>query len=81
MSDAMPRVLKILQSLSGRKAQEVSPDESLFDAEVLDSFALPELVSALEAEFGIKIPDADLSAQTFESVNRITAYVEKRVRG
>ncbi len=78
MSDPLPRVVKVLQSLSGGKPLDVRPNESLFDAGVLDSFALPELVSALEVEFGIKIPDADLSAQTFESVNRITSYVQKR---
>ena len=33
---------------------------------------------ALEEAFGIKIPDADLTAQTFESVNRIAGYVQSR---
>ena len=78
MTDPISRVVKVLQSLSGGKPLNVSPHESLFDAGVLDSFALPELVTALEQEFGIKIPDSDLSAQTFESVNRITSYVHTR---
>jgi acyl carrier protein len=79
MSDTQDRVVKILQTVAGAKQPlVVDPDESLFESGVLDSFALPELVSALEVEFGTKIPDADLSAQTFESVNRITAYIQKR---
>lgn len=75
----MSRVVKLLESLSGGKPLNVSPHASLFDAGVLDSFALPELVVALEREFDFKIPDSDLSAQTFESVNRIASYVRMRV--
>ncbi len=55
-----------------------APDESLFDSGVLDSFALPEMVSALEREFGITIPDSDLSPRKFESIARIEAYLESK---
>jgi D-alanine--poly(phosphoribitol) ligase subunit 2 len=53
-------------------------DESLFDSGVLDSFALPELVMALEQAFSIKIPDSDLNADTFESVDKISSYVQRQ---
>ena len=55
------------------------PDESLFDSGILDSFALPELVSELESEFGIKIPDSDLNPRKFESIARIQSYIESRM--
>ncbi len=55
---------------------DVDPRASLFDAGILDSFALPEFVTALEQRFGISIPDSDLSAQTFETLEKITAYVQ-----
>jgi acyl carrier protein len=79
MADPQDKILKIIQTVTRAKAPlAVGLDESLFDSGVLDSFGLPELVSALEVAFSIKIPDADLSAQTFESVNRIAAYIQKR---
>ena len=55
------------------------PEESLFDSGFLDSFALPDLVSDLEREFGIKIPDADLNPRKFESIALIQSYIESRM--
>ena len=55
------------------------PDESLFDSGFLDSFALPDLVSELEHEFGIKIPDSDLNPRKFESIALIQSYIESRM--
>ena len=70
------QITEIIRAVS-KKDTTPDPEESLFDSGLLDSFALPELVSALEAEFGLKIPDRDLTAQTFESVDRITSYIQK----
>jgi D-alanine--poly(phosphoribitol) ligase subunit 2 len=73
------KILTILQAVAQSKQPiAIGPDASLFDAGVLDSFRLLDLVLALEEAFGIKIPDADLTAQTFESVNRIATYVQSR---
>jgi acyl carrier protein len=54
------------------------PDESLFDAGYLDSFALVDMVAGIEHEFGIKIPDADLNPRRFDSLSRIAEYLESR---
>ena len=45
---------------------------------VLDSFALPEMVTALEHEFGIKVPDSDLTPRRFESIASIGRYIQSR---
>ena len=50
-------------------------EESLFDSGYLDSFALPDLVSELEKQFGLRIPDSDLNPRKFESVSRIESYI------
>ena len=51
-------------------------DESLFDSGLLDSFALTDLVAAIETEFRIKIPDSDLTPRKFDSIARIVEYIE-----
>jgi acyl carrier protein len=58
--------------------KDVTPevDESLFDSGLLDSFALPDLVSAIEREFHIAIPDSDLNPKKFESIARIERYLD-----
>jgi acyl carrier protein len=77
MVDQQARVAAIVQAVAHTRGP-VAPAESLFDTGVLDSFALPELVAALEQAFAIKIPDSDLNADTFESVDKITAYIQTR---
>jgi D-alanine--poly(phosphoribitol) ligase subunit 2 len=71
------RIVGIIQKVSNQPVQ-VSPDDSLFDSGLLDSFALPEMVSALEEEFGIKVPDSDLTPRKFESISSIGRYIESR---
>lgn len=75
--DIQTRIVSIVQRVS-RQPVKVSPDESLFDSGLLDSFALPDVVSALEVEFGIKVPDSDLTPRKFESIASIGRYVESR---
>ena len=71
------RILELVRRVSKK---DVSPanDESLFDSGILDSFALTDLVGAIEKEFGISIPDSDLNPRKFESLDRISSYLESR---
>ena len=76
----MDRRSKLIKILSRVAQKDVNPsdDESLFDSGTLDSFALPDLVTALEQEFGISIPDSDMNPRKFESVARIGEYLDSR---
>jgi acyl carrier protein len=77
----MDRRSKLIEILA-RVAQKditVADDESLFDSGLLDSFALPDLVSALEQEFSISIPDGDMNPRKFETVERIGEYLDSRL--
>lgn len=76
--DIQSRVTAVLQSVTDKKISG-DEEESLFESGLLDSFALPDLVSGLEKEFGITIPDSDLNPRKFESVARISEYVESRM--
>jgi acyl carrier protein len=69
------KVLGIIQQTAKSDATPAG-DESLFDSGLLDSFALPDVVSALEKEFAIKIPDSDLNPRKFETIEKIELYLE-----
>jgi acyl carrier protein len=71
------KIIAIVRQVSGKPINP-SPEESLFESGVLDSFTLADLVSALEKEFSLKIPDSDLSPRKFDSVGRIQAYLQSR---
>ena len=75
--DKQAKIRNIIQQVSN-KSVAVTADESLFDSGLLDSFALPDVVSALEKEFGVSIPDSDLNPRKFDSIERIEAYLDSR---
>jgi acyl carrier protein len=69
------KITEIVKRFASRPV-DPSPEESLFDSGLLDSFALADMVSELEKEFSIKIPDSDLVPRKFDSISRIEAYVK-----
>jgi acyl carrier protein len=71
------KITAIVKRVS-KKSVAPDPEESLFDSGYLDSFALTDMVTALELEFGLSIPDTDLSPRRFESVARIEQYLDTR---
>jgi acyl carrier protein len=75
--DRESRIRQAIKSVAKTDADPAS-DESLFDSGVLDSFGLPDLVSALETEFSISIPNSDLAPKHFVSIRQIDAYLTNR---
>lgn len=45
----------------------------------LDSMAVLELVAALEQRFGIAVDDDDVTAEVFESLGSLTAFVQQKL--
>jgi acyl carrier protein len=72
--ETQARILKVLQKVTGK---EINPraDESLFVSGLLDSFALTDFVTGLEEEFGVTIPDSDLSARKFDTISKVQTYL------
>jgi len=71
------RIRDLVRQVAGKPAPQNDQD-SLFESGLLDSFALPDLVSALEKEFVIKVPDSDLHPRKFDSIARIDSYLIER---
>ena len=69
------RILAVVRKVA-QKPIPSDPDESLFESGVSDSFALPDLVSALEQEFSITVPDASMNPRKFDSLSRIADYID-----
>ncbi len=55
--------------------QQIADDESLLGAGLIDSTGILELVSYLEAEFGIAVQDDEIVPENLDSVGQIAAYV------
>jgi acyl carrier protein len=52
--------------------------ESLLGAGLIDSTGILELVSFLESEFGIAVLDEEIVPENLDSVEQITAYVDRK---
>jgi acyl carrier protein len=78
----MPLPKVVLDFLAEHAKQVNGPqptaDDNLFELAVLDSFNVVDLASGLEEECGIDIPDADVDATNFQSINAIERYVERQ---
>jgi len=76
MADTRARIRAVVEQIISKPVPQ-DPDQSLFESGLLDSWMLEDLVSALETEFSIKIPDADLNPRKFDSLSRMEAYLAK----
>ncbi len=56
----------------------VTKDESLWQARVLDSITIVELVVEIEAEYGIKIPFNEITEDHFETVELMVKYIQSK---
>jgi acyl carrier protein len=75
--DKQSKITEIICRVAGKPISP-KPDESLFESGLLDSFTLTDMVSALETEFKIRIPDSDLNPRKFDTLTRIQAYIESK---
>jgi acyl carrier protein len=50
---------------------------SLFLSGVLDSFTLVEFVTVLEKECGIRVDDADLRPENFDTISKVEDFVRR----
>ena len=60
---------------------ELNDDESFLEKEIIDSTGILEVIEFLEQESEIKVEDDELTPENLDSINRIIAYVETKLKG
>ena len=65
--------------LFGEGGDRFTDDDSLLEQGIIDSTGVLELVAFLSETFGITVEDHELVADNFDSVNKLSAYVQKKV--
>ena len=53
-------------------------DDSLLEAGVIDSLGIMKMLAFLSDEFRVNIEDQDVIPENFETINAISAYIEKK---
>ena len=67
----------LIQKIEELSFTEISKDDLLWTDKILDSIIIVELAVAIEIQFGIKIPNADIIVENFDSIDLIAEYIIK----
>ena len=82
MGDSILIVLEQYISLKILKQpdRKINPEEFLISSGMIDSFSLVDLALFVEDTYNVRIEDAELNAQTFNSLNQLAALIESRMK-
>jgi acyl carrier protein len=58
--------------------RKLSSQETLISGGLIDSFSLVDLALFIEDTFGVHIDDTELNAETFDTLEQLTALIEQR---
>ena len=72
------KVLEIFIEVTGNDEIAEDLDLNLFDAGLLDSLAIIEVLLKIEENLGIKLQPTDLEREDMSTVNKMTAFLENR---
>jgi len=56
----------------------IRPDETLISSGLVDSFSLVDLGMFVEDNFGVRIDDTELNAETFDTLEQLAALIQSR---
>jgi acyl carrier protein len=68
----------ITRELAKGRTNIVGFDEDLLGAGVIDSLGILQLVSFVEEQFAVQIPDEDVVLENFQSVSALASYLDQR---
>ena len=77
---------EIIQKLAAYIAGEIlkqpkraiRPDESIISSGLIDSFSLVDLGLFVEDNFGVRIDDTELNADTFDTLEQLAKLIQSR---
>jgi len=61
-----------------RNQNELSDKDSLFDKGVLDSTSVLEMIGFIEETFAISIADEELIPENLDSIENLTAFIQRK---
>ncbi|MBN1051019.1 D-alanine--poly(phosphoribitol) ligase subunit DltC [Clostridium botulinum] len=72
------KVLEMFIEVTGNDEIAEDLDLDLFEAGLLDSLAIIEMLLQIEEKLGIKLQPTDLEREDMSNVNKLTEFLESR---
>jgi len=58
--------------------KKIDKDEALISSGLIDSFSLVDLALYIEDNFGVRIDDTELNAETFDTLDQLCALIQAK---
>ena len=65
--------------LFGLSDKSLQDNDSFLDKGIVDSTGILEIVSYIEEEFDIEVQDEELVPDNFDSINKLTDYIARKI--
>ncbi len=79
MSDIITKLSTYLATdILKQPNRAISPDEALLSSGLIDSFSLMDVALFVEDNFGVRIEDTELNADTFDNLIQLASLIESR---
>lgn len=75
MTETEHSIVKFITELAADDAVTIDAQTRLIELGVIDSMGLVRLIQFVEQQFGVIIPDADVTPDLFETPAALAAYV------
>jgi acyl carrier protein len=73
-----PLAQYIAKEILKQPKRSLKPDEPLISSGLIDSFHLVDLGLFVEDQFGVKIDDTELNAETFDTLTQLADLIRQR---
>jgi acyl carrier protein len=79
MSDLLQKLSTFLANdILKQPNHVIAPGEPLISSGLIDSFSLMDVALFVEDNFGVRIEDTELNADTFDNLNQLVSLIESR---
>ncbi len=79
MSDLVTKLSAFLANdILKQPGRVISPEEPLISSGLIDSFSLMDVALFVEDNFGVRIEDTELNADTFDNLTQLASLIESR---
>jgi acyl carrier protein len=68
----------ITRDILKQPKRTIRPDEALISSGLVDSFCLVDLGMFIEDNFGVRIDDTELNAETFDTLEQLAKLIQSR---
>jgi acyl carrier protein len=69
----------ITAQIMKQPGRTLGADEALISGGLIDSFSLVDLALFVEENFGVRIDDTELNAETFDNLGQLSALIQSRM--